>query len=87
MRFVPTKLGTKRVKRFFAFLPVTLNQRFYGNKEEVRWLTWVTVEQVRYRSWWGAEFWDNTQFIDDLERYNRIRESVQRVMKGGKLHA
>lgn len=80
MRYVPIRLGARRVKRFFAFFPVTLNERLYNNRSEVRWLTFVTVEQIRYRAWWGGHLWDNIQFIDDIEEYTRLSESVARIL-------
>ena len=60
MRFVEPKLGTERVKTWFALFPVRVGR-------ETRWLEKVTVEQkytlVNFDD--PYEDWYNVKFIDE----------------------
>jgi len=53
--FTPFKEGDTRVKRFFAWIPVLL-------QNEMRWLEFVTVRQYyMYHEWNNYEFIDKEQ--------------------------
>lgn len=61
MRFKDPDVGDIRVKKFFAFLPITIGT-------ETRWLETVEVQQIRriddYAIFGSEYYWKNINFID-----------------------
>lgn len=76
MRYKPTQIGDTRVRRYFAFFPVTTaivntNNRYSSDVEkQTRWLEMVTVVQ-RYMAGNGfivGSGWRNIEFDDTDEQ-------------------
>ena len=55
------KIGETRIKTFFAWLPVTVDNYRYGKK--TKWLEQITVEQIWKYSWDGVNKWKSIKFL------------------------
>ena len=75
MRFLKTKLNdTKRIKTFFALLPITIKnptQDGEGYVQDTRWLEKVSVQQFRSTC---SDVWYNEKFVEN-EWVNEIKDN------------
>ena len=66
VRIVEPKTGTKRIKKWFAIMPVTIISEIDGQRRyETRQFEFVKVEQEYGGLLCNASGWANIRFIDD----------------------
>lgn len=69
MRYTKPSNGDKKVKTFFAILPVRVDK-------ETRWFEWVTVGYTyKVYPWTGGSGWESTCFIDERGEENEQSEN------------
>jgi len=64
IKIIP-QVGEKRIKRWFAWFPVTTENYHVS---ETRWLEWVTVEQNYEgisRNYGIVYYWANSSFVEE----------------------
>ena len=54
--------GDRRIKRFFAFFPITV-YNYIDGRHETRWLEFIRLEQICESVDWEGPYWQNYKFL------------------------
>jgi len=81
MIFRRHKLNTKRVRKHFAWFPISIE---HGSKHETRWLERVKYVQEYYKGgYWETWGWYNVKFVDETNKkyYDIFTKKVRTLFK------